>query len=108
MKIVINRCFGGFGLSSEAHRIIAHLKNWAHACDDWDKDYWYSEPGKAKYDRDLSRNDPDLVHVVEALGPEANGRYAELKVVDIPDEVDWYIHEYDGLEEVHEMHRKWM
>jgi hypothetical protein len=55
----------------------------------------------------LSRNDPDLVAAVEELGADASSRYAELKVVDVPDEVDWYISEYDGLEEVHERHRSW-
>ena len=107
MKIVINRCFGGFGLSTEAHALIANRKGWQHACDDWDKDYWYSEPGKAVYENDLLRYDPDLVAAVETLGADANGRYSELKIVDVPDEVDWYIHEYDGLEEVRERHRSW-
>ena len=108
MKIVINRCFGGFGLSSEAHAIIAKRKGWTHACDDWDNDYWYSKPGNPVHCNSLSRNDPDLVAAVEELGADASGRYAELKVVDVPDEVDWYISEYDGLEEIHECHRRWL
>jgi hypothetical protein len=107
MKIVINRCFGGFDLSEEAHAFIAKRKGWTHACDDWDNDYWYSEPGKPVYSSYLSRNDPDLVAAVEELGAGADGRYAELKIVNVPDGVDWYISEYDGLEEVHERHRKW-
>jgi len=108
MKIVINRCFGGFNLSEEAHAFIAKRKGWQHACDDWDNDYWYSEPGKPVYSSDLSRNDSDLVAAVEELGAGANGRYAELKIVNVPDEVDWHISEYDGLEEVHECHRSWL
>ena len=107
MKIVINRCFGGFGLSSRAHALIAKRKGWQHACDDWDKDYWYSSPGKAVYESYLKRDDSDLVAVVEELGIDADGRYAELKIVDVPDGVDWYISEYDGLEEIHERHRSW-
>lgn len=107
MKIVINRCFGGFGLSAEAHAFIAKRKGWIHACDDWDADYWYSEPSKAVYENDLLRFDPDLVAAVETLGADANGRYSELKIVDVPDEVDWYISEYDGMEEVREKHRTW-
>ena len=107
MKIVINRCFGGFGLSSRAHALIAKRKGWQHACDDWDKDYWYSSPGKAVYESFLKRDDSDLVVVVEELGIDADGRYAELKIVDVPDGVDWYISEYDGLEEIHERHRSW-
>jgi len=107
MKIVINRDYGGFGLSEEAHAFIAKRKGWTHACDDWDNDYWYSEPGKAVYSSDLLRYDPDLVAAVETLGADANGRYADLKIVTVPDNVDWYIHEYDGLEEVCEKHRSW-
>lgn len=59
------------------------------------------------HDRDLSRDDPDLVAVVEEMGNRANGRHAELKVVDIPDNVNWYIEEYDGCEWVAERHRTW-
>lgn len=35
------------------------------------------------------------------------GRYAELKVVEIPDDVKWTIEEYDGWEHVAEKHRVW-
>ena len=59
------------------------------------------------YDRDLARDDPDLVAVVEEIGNQANGRHAELKVVEIPDDVNWYIEEYDGAEWVAERHRTW-
>jgi len=107
MKIVINRDYGGFGLSEEAHAFIAKRKGWTHACDDWDNDYWYSEPGKPVHSSDLLRNDPDLVAAVETLGENANGRYADLKIVTVPDNVDWYINEYDGLEKVYEKHRSW-
>jgi len=107
MKIVINRDYGGFGLSEEACAFIAKRKGWTHACDDWDNDYWYSEPGKAVYSSDLLRYDPDLVAAVETLGANANGRYADLKIVEVPDNVDWYIDEYDGVEEVCEKHRSW-
>jgi hypothetical protein len=58
-------------------------------------------------DRDLARDDPYLVAVVEELGNAANGRHAELKVVEIPANVDWEIDEYDGAEWVAEKHRIW-
>ena len=32
---------------------------------------------------------------------------AELKVVEIPDGVDYIITEYDGLEQIEETHRVW-
>lgn len=48
-----------------------------------------------------------LVECVEELGEKANGNHASLKVVEIPDDVDYEIDEYDGLETVHEKHRSW-
>lgn len=59
------------------------------------------------YDRDIPRDDPHLVETVEALGDAAGGRFASLKVVEIPDDVVWEIEEYDGLEWVAEQHRTW-
>ena len=58
-------------------------------------------------DRDIPRDDAWLVRVVEELGEEANGRYAHLKVVEIPDDVEWEIEEYDGMEHISEAHRTW-
>ena len=48
-----------------------------------------------------------LVDVVERLGKKANGESAELKVVEIPDGVEYEIDEYDGVESIHEKHRSW-
>jgi hypothetical protein len=59
------------------------------------------------YDRDVARDDPDLVSTVLGLGSAANGSFAELKVVAVPDDVQWYIEEYDGQEWVAETHRTW-
>ena len=59
------------------------------------------------YDRDMKRDDSILVQVVEELGRAANGIYAELKVVEIPDGVEWKIEEYDGAEWIAEKHRTW-
>lgn len=81
MKIVINKCFGGFGLSEKAKEIL-------------DIDNSFDE-------YQIDRNDPKLIEVVETLGDEANGRYARLRVVNIPDDAtDWELDEYDGAEEV--------
>ncbi len=57
--------------------------------------------------RELDRDDPVLVQVIRELGSEASGRHAELKVVEIPADVEWQIEEYDGLEWVAEKHRTW-
>jgi len=43
----------------------------------------------------------------EEQGNAIDGWAAQLKVVDVPDDVDWYIDEYDGKEWVAERHRTW-
>jgi hypothetical protein len=58
-------------------------------------------------DRDLDRDDPVLVQVVRELGEEANTRFSNLKVVEIPADVEWQIEEYDGREWIAEKHRTW-
>jgi len=90
MKVVINVCYGGFGLSQAVY------------------DRYNELTGKnVEYHFDITRDDTVLVQVVEELGQEANTRYSELKVVEIPDGISWYIHEYDGWETIHETHRSW-
>ena len=112
MKIVINTCYGGFSLSTEAilymrslgcqaaERVTLKGERYSDTdelCDyDWDS-----------HSIDLERNDPCLVHTVEHLGKKANGDFARLKVVEIPNGVAWDIHEYDGLEHVEERHQTW-
>ena len=58
-------------------------------------------------DREVDRADPILIRVVEELGEEADGKCAALKVVEIPDDVEYTIAEYDGWEHVAEAHRTW-
>jgi hypothetical protein len=96
MKIVINACHGGFSLSEQAQKLFCQYSmiEWK----DWQEDWSYY---------DIERNDQYLVRVIEELGDDANGRFAELKVVDIPDDVEWQIEEYDGLEHLAEKHRIW-
>jgi len=84
-KIVINACFGGFSLSDKA----------------------YKQLGLESSHADIARDNPDLVEVVEELGQQSWGMCAELQVVEIPDDVKWHIHEYDGSEYVAEDHRTW-
>ena len=90
MKIVINREFGGFGLSEDAL-----------------DEYCERKGINDILLHDIPRDDPILVEVVEEMGSNANGRYSVLKVVEVPDEVNWVIEETDGLEWVAERHRTW-
>jgi len=56
---------------------------------------------------DIARDDPALVQVVEELGAAAADQFAELRIAEVPDDVKWYIDEYDGQEWVAEVHRRW-
>lgn len=89
MKIVINQCYGGFGLSEAAYKELGIP---------WDG-YGYEMSDR--------RDDPRLVAVIEKLGASANGMCAELCVIEISEGVDWELTEYDGIESVHEKHRSW-
>lgn len=92
MKVAINRCFGGFGLSEAAYDALGIP---------WDG-YGYAF-------RDYSqRAAPELIEVIERLGSEvASGYLAKLAVVEIPDGIPWSISDYDGIETVEEEHRSW-
>ena len=120
-KVVINVKYGGFGLSHEAIMRYAELKGINLVTDDVK---YYSLTGKPIYNsyyvdsvksenyfslHDIEdRTDAALVQVVEELGEKASGPHAELKIVEIPDDVKcWKIEEYDGFESVHECHRVW-
>ena len=112
MKIVINNCYGGFGLSDKAMYRYAELAGikLVEGEKQWDCTVLYKYEVKDEnhfWEGDFKRDDPFLVQVVEELGEEANGWAANLKVVDIPDDVNWTIEEYDGIEWVSEVHRTW-
>lgn len=54
------------------------------------------------------RTDPDLISLIEKNGTQwASGDYAELKIIEIPDDVDWVIGEDEGKEWVEEKRRVW-
>ena len=101
MKVVINVCFGGFSVSEAAAEFMAARGN-VIAKGDLQRAAFYG------WLYGVERNDPDLVAAVETLGSEsASGMCAELKVVDIPDGIEYEIAEYDGNERVAEKHRTW-
>lgn len=163
MKVVINKCYGGFGLSARAVARIAEIegrpcfffrRNLASSFDApaipatmeeieeemkrtrlgfWSaydipdlsvlpsQDNWHSMPmdqrkatneawdkhsQESRFDRDKRHYGP-LVQAVEELGELANGGFSSLKVIEIPDGVDYEIDDYDGIESVHEVHRSW-
>ena len=114
MKIVINKCYGGFSLSDAAImlygkkagiNIIKDEKN----SSSFISHYYIDEIKDGNYFSDhlIERTDPILIEVVEELGEVADGRCAKLKVLEIPDGVKWQIQEYDGIEWIAEQHRTW-
>lgn len=125
-KVVINSCYGEFGLSYVALMRLREMGN-EHALKEVAPGESYSKNEKCganvvKLDfrsknlndftntdflRDIPRDDPQFIQVVEELGSKANGQYAELKIVEIPDDVEWEIEEYDGNEHIAESHRTW-
>ncbi len=92
-KIVVNKCYGGFSLSSVA---ILRLQELGFSVSEEDQD-----------GRNIDRDNPFLVQVVEELGDKANGKFAQLTITKIPDDVDWKVSSYDGVEHVVEKHRVW-
>lgn len=96
-----------YHLVSPENRVEGTPDNWHDMTLDQRQAHHAAYSETVFYDRDLARDDPCLVQVVDQLGAVANGRHAELKIVDVPDDVNWYIEEYDGAEWVAERHRTW-
>ena len=146
MKIVVNKCFGGFGLSDKAYEKLIEwgvpVRKYVAQMRNPETDLYEDEPlnnGEVIFDRELTppgedkfndiyhqfkgksimqkrywdswtrdaRTHPLVIRVVEELGEEASSCVANLEVVEIPDDVEWEISEYDGLEHVAEKHRTW-
>jgi hypothetical protein len=92
-RIVINTCYGGFGLSESAWLRYCQLSG-----QDRSEIVTYYE---------IPRDDPYLVQVVRELGSDANTDTSQLKIVEVPASVKWHVAEYDGMEWVAEDHRTW-
>lgn len=91
-KVILNKCWGGFDLSVEAKELYARRRA-------------ITDP-KIIYD-EATRSDPVLVQIVEELGKEANGQYADLVIVEIPADMEYMIDEYDGWETLHQKVQEW-
>lgn len=147
MQIVINKCYGGFGLSNAAEDALIgkcehstlvepieyyggpssafyEANKGRFGPDHWKGAYNHDlqqfnssshaitrfHDGKVIYDahRDYdNRSCPELLKVIKAMGKDANGQYAELRIVEIPDGRKFEINDYDGVESVHAVHEVW-
>ena len=96
MQVVINTSYSNFAISPDAKSLIQKkIKN-----------------PKAKsqinaYAFDNDRSNPLLVEAVQKLGAKANGLYTTLKIVEIPDDVEWRVDAINGKEVIREKHRIW-
>lgn len=113
MKYVLNKCFGGFSVSKDVYNKLGYpWDNSGHLfqfCKDVSeeitgyRDFYYCD--------DLQiRSHPKLIKVIEDCikeGKDPSGRYAELKIVDVPTDVEVELSEYDGIETLEEVHRSW-
>ena len=139
MKVILNKCYGGFDVSFEGYKLYAKKKglnlffyktsnlnyrflekiscsfngvlNYCFTKDfglNICKDDMTHEDWNTLLNLDTShRTDPILIEVVEELGIKASGGFGELQIVEIPDDMEYEIDEYDGIETLHELHRSW-
>lgn len=127
MKIVINKRFSQYSLSPAGVKRLAELNGkecYFYVLDksgDYierreediiDKSLWMARSNKEDGNSFLSRTphnraDKNLVKVVEELGEKANGPAVNLKIVEIPDDVDWELDYSHGAEIVREIGRYW-
>lgn len=134
MKVILNKCFGGFSPSHEAYLLYAKKKGLPLYIYRQRTDLNFVKLGEGKTDSLMfyftkdygdyvihnevdwcdnlylsyeQRTDPTLIEVVEELGAKASSWWSKLVVVDIPDGMDYVIDNYDGLETLHEKVREW-
>lgn len=86
MKVVINDCYGDFGLSEEFMKAYPQYEEYDYC--------WHNDKDK--------RTDKDFISALESFGlEEASGYSASLEIVELPsDATDWEINEYDGAESI--------
>ena len=143
VKVAVNRCYGGFGLSPKASKRYLELNG--KECHFYTHIKFKHSDGKEEYKKltleevqdtglffsitlkdlgdkiekipndfyqyesfyDKKRADKILIQVIEELGDDANGQCANIEIVEVPEDVEWEIDEYDGKESIHETHRSW-
>lgn len=122
MKVAINACYGGFSPSDAFFEVLIG-KGWEVTTYDDDGNYVNPDARIVDLGREDSlfsrysfvggrdaielRTDPEIIEAIEQLGAAASGRCGNLKVIEIPDDVEITIEEYDGWEHVAEVHRTW-
>jgi len=100
MKVLINRCYGGYGISDEAIELWLEKKYLSY-----DKEFYrhgsdYRILGESRVNSyTIDRADPFLIEVFEELGSNrTSSAFADLELVELPDGCEYSIGEYDGKE----------
>ena len=132
-KVILNKCYGGFSVSKAAYELYAKKIGASLYCYEWEPDNLYvrtyknngfidyftkdfgnrayiSDEDYKKYNLyldDSYREDKILIEVVEKLGKLANTEYSDLKIVEIPNDLDYVIDDYDGIETLHQKVQEW-
>lgn len=106
-KIVINKSYGGFELSNEVFERYLELKGISYnKAQEYCGVYYYNKDNDFLSYHSIKRDDPVLVQVVHEF-KEKSCDCSNLAIVEIPDDIDYYIDNYDGIESIHETHRIW-
>lgn len=108
MQIVINNTYGGFGLSHKALLRLRELGDKTALSETDFGEMWNDDSGltrkpfgdydKGSFCHEIPRDSVLLIQVIKELGEDANGSFARLKIVEIPDGIEWCIEECAGLE----------
>ena len=103
MKVLINNCYGGFGLSHEACKLWLERNNisFIENKDNYG-DMQFIIDGDINYVSHLiSRDDSTMIQIFEEKGSEfVSGYCSELILVEVPDGCQYRIGEYDGMEDI--------
>jgi len=97
MQVVINKKeFGVFSISQKA---IEYIRKKVKGKENKKSIFTCS------FDDD--RSNYLLIEAVSKLKDKANGLYSELKIVEIPDDIEWQVTAVNGVEIIREKHRTW-
>jgi len=105
MKVLINVCHGGFGISDEALLLWAQKKNITlvkqTSYTTYSSHHYYTDGDQIVTGDFIERDDPTLIEVFEELGSKrTSGDCAQLSLVEIPDGCKYNVTEYDGWESI--------
>ena len=97
MQVVINvKNFGSFSISQKA---VDFIRKKVKGKENKNSIFTYS------FNED--RSNVLLIEAVSKLKDKANGLYSELKIVEIPDDIEWQVFAINGEEWIAEKHRTW-